>query len=125
VCALALTPGGGDNGFLTALEVFGMRVRADIVVLSACESGAGRVARGEGTLGLVRAFLVAGSPRVLVSLWRVDDVATSDLMVRFYAALAEGKAPSAALREAQAAMREAGHPPEHWAPWVLWGVPGA
>ena len=74
--ALALTPSDADDGFLTAVEVVAMPVPADIVVLSACETGTGKVRRGEGLSGLMRAFLAAGSPRVVCSLWKVDDEAT-------------------------------------------------
>ena len=123
--SLALTPGEGEDGFLTVLDVLRLQVPADLVVLSACETGRGEVVRGEGILGLTRAFMVAGSPRVLVSLWKVDDQATRALMTRFYAAWKTGKPATAALAEAQASLRsqaEWAHP-RFWAGWILWGLP--
>jgi CHAT domain-containing protein len=123
--ALALTPSPSDDGYLTALEVFSLRIPADLVVLSACESARGTVVRGEGLSGLVRAFMVAGSPRVLASLWKVGDEATAEFMRRFYASWLAGQGAAAALRSAQADLRA--HPrwgaPRHWAAWVLWGLP--
>ena len=74
--SLALTPADEDDGFLTALEVFRMKCPADLVVLSACETGKGKIVGGEGIVGLTRAFMYAGSPRVICSLWKVDDEAT-------------------------------------------------
>ena len=82
--ALALTRTEGDDGFLTGREILQLDLRADLAVLSACESGTGKVVRGEGILGLTRAFMYAGSPRVLCSLWMVDDDATAALMVEFH-----------------------------------------
>ena len=129
--SLALTQGlETDDGYLTALEVFRMRVPAELVVLSACETGAGRVFQGEGLVGLTRAFMFAGSPRVIVSLWRVDDEATRDLMVKFYELwLGTGGKPALgaaeALRQAQDSIRaqERWAHPYYWAAWVLWGLP--
>jgi CHAT domain-containing protein len=122
---LALTAGDKDDGDLTVLEIFRMRFPADLVVLSACETGRGRVVRGEGIMGLTRAFMFAGAPRVLVSLWKVEDRATRALMERFYERWNGGASPAAALREAQAFV--AGHErwrhPKYWAAWVLWGLP--
>jgi CHAT domain-containing protein len=123
--SLALTAADDDDGFLTALDVFRLRMPADLVVLSACETGKGKVFRAEGIVGLTRAFMVAGAPRVLVSLWRVDDAATRALMARFHAAWNAGKPAAAALREAQAHVRskEEWKHPRFWAAWVLWGLP--
>jgi CHAT domain-containing protein len=122
---LALTPGPGDDGFVTLLDDFRMKVPADIVVLSACVTGRGSVLEGEGMVGLMWSFHFAGSPRVLASLWDVDDEATKELMVRFYGAWKEGKGAAAALREAQASVRclERWRHPRYWAAWVLWGLP--
>jgi CHAT domain-containing protein len=112
------------------LEAFRATFPADLVVLSACETGRGKVAKGEGPVGLVRSFLVAGAPRVVCSLWRVDSDATYALMVKFYA-LWNPKSGSPALgaaealRQAQAFVRA--QPkwkhPYYWAAWVLWGLP--
>ncbi len=127
--SLALTADGENDGFLTALDVFRIPIRADLATLSACETGKGRVVRGEGIVGLTRAFLFAGSPRVIVSLWKVDDEATQALMVKFYELWNPKKGgglPAAtALRKAQAHVRaqEKWKHPYYWAAWVLWGLP--
>ena len=100
-----------------------------LVVLSACETGRGRVVKGEGIVGLTRAFMMAGAPRVLCSLWKVDDEATKALMVKFYELWnqEEGKGlPAAtALKQAQEFVRshERWKHPFYWAAWVLWGLP--
>lgn len=125
-CSLALTPDAENDGFLTALEVMRLDVRADLAVLSACDTARGRVVAGEGLFGLARAFLIAGTPRVVVSTWKVDDAATRALMERFYARMDAGEAPAAALRGAQHDLRtgdERFRHPRHWAAWVLWGLP--
>jgi CHAT domain-containing protein/tetratricopeptide (TPR) repeat protein len=101
-----------DDGVLTALEVAGLDLRnVDLVVLSACETGLGRVAGGEGVLGLQRAFQLAGAKSVVASLWKVDDRATVALMRVFYHKLwVERKSAAVALREAQLALLR--HPDE-------------
>jgi CHAT domain-containing protein len=108
-------------------ELHRLRVPADLAVLSACETGRGRLLRGEGVLGLVRGFFAAGAPRVVASNWRVDDEATRRLMVAFYRKmLSEGLGAAAALRAAKQELRRAGGPsahPSRWAPFVFWGVP--
>jgi CHAT domain-containing protein len=127
--SLALTPAGEDDGFLTALEVFRMKCPADLVVLSACETGKGKVYKAEGIVGLTRAFMFAGAPRVLVSLWKVDDDATRALMTKFYelwnAKDGKGAGAAAALRGAQEFVRSQAKwkHPRFWAAWVLWGLP--
>ncbi len=123
--ALALTPDAASDGMLTVLEIFRMRIPADLVVLSACMTGRGNVVRGEGLVGLARAFMHAGAPRVLASLWKVDDEATRALMEAFYGRWNAGRPAIAALREAQAHVRSQpkwSHP-HYWAAWVLWGLP--
>jgi CHAT domain-containing protein len=122
---LALTKTDDDDGFLTALEVFRMRIPSDLVVLSACETGRGREVRGEGLVGLTRAFMFAGAPRVVVSLWKVDDQATRALMEKFHAAWKAGTPAATALRDAQTFVRsqEKWKHPAYWAAWVLWGLP--
>jgi len=123
--SLALTPGGGADGFLTTAEVFRMRISADLVVLSACETGRGKVFKTEGIVGFTRAFMLAGAPRVIVSLWKVDDDATRALMTKFYELWRPGKMSTAgALKQAQEFVR--GHKkwkhPYFWAAWQLWGL---
>lgn len=94
------------DGFLRVADVYNMRLSADLVVLSACQTGLGQEVRGEGLMGLTRAFLYAGAPRVIVSLWNVNDEATADLMASFYRGLLrDGRTPAAALRAAQMELR--------------------
>lgn len=123
--SLALTPTGNDDGFLTADDVFRMRISADVVVLSACRTGRGTAVRGEGVIGFVRAFMFAGTPRVVVSLWNGDDGATEALMEKFHGLLKAGRSAASALAEAQASVRaiERWRHPYYWAGWVLWGLP--
>jgi CHAT domain-containing protein len=98
-----------------------------VVVLSACETARGRAVSGEGLLGLVRAFLCAGASRVVASLWKVDDAATGELMVRFHRRWMQGGLPASecldhARRELVRDHPEWGHP-KFWAAWVVWGLP--
>lgn len=111
----------GEDGFLTLGEVTGLRLNADLVVLSACQTGQGRLYNAEGVSSLARAFLYAGSRGVLCSLWQVADQETSDLMVDVYAGLKAGKSAADALRDAQLRMIDAGQPPLYWAPFILIG----
>jgi CHAT domain-containing protein len=119
-----------DLGILTAEAIAGMSLQElELVVLSACETGLGTVAGGEGVFGLQRAFHLAGARSVVASLWTVDDTATRKLMRLFYSNLWEHGTPAAlALRQAQlAVLSEAvgsGDQPCYWAGWVLSGDPG-
>ncbi|MHC5011169.1 MAG: CHAT domain-containing protein [Planctomycetota bacterium] len=129
LCALALTPGEREDGFLTALEVFGMRVNADLVFLSACDTGRGRSMAGDGLMGTTQAFMYAGAPRVIASLWKVPDEATSALVRHFYERWrpddgSPGLSAAEALRAAQAHVQqqEGWEHPRYWAAWVLWGL---
>ncbi len=93
-------------------------------MLSACETGLGKEVRGEGLVGLTRGFMYAGASRVVASLWSVDDVATAELMSRFYQAMEQqGMRPAAALRQAQVAMlkQERWSNPYYWAGFVIQG----
>lgn len=129
LCALALTPNKEDDGFLTSLELLQMRIPTDLAVLSACETGRGQVSTGEGLLGLARSFIHAGAPRVVASLWKVDDEATKAFMVKFYELWnpkdGKGIPPAEALKQAQAHVRsqEKWKHPYYWGAWVLWGLP--
>jgi CHAT domain-containing protein len=97
---------GDEDGILTALEASGLDLEGtELVVLSACETGVGKVTNGEGVYGLRRALVVAGAESLVMSLWQVDDEATRDLMVGYYAKLAAGHARSTALREEQLELR--------------------
>ena len=111
----------GEDGLLRVDEVTGLRLNADLAVLSACQTGQGQVFRSEGVSGLARAFLFAGCRGVVCSLWRVDDEATSELMAGFYAGLKAGLPAADALRRVQWEMIRAGRPPSQWAPFVLIG----
>ncbi|MFP5286390.1 MAG: CHAT domain-containing protein, partial [Thermoanaerobaculia bacterium] len=112
------------ESFLRAHEIYRLRLPADLVVLSACETALGREVRGEGLVGLTQAFFHAGARRVLVSLWPVDDEATAELMRRFYQGLFQGGLPPAeALRQAQDSLRREPRwsPPSYWAGFILQG----
>ncbi len=95
----------GEDGLLQAWEVAQMNLQADLVTLSACETGRGRWLRGEGIVGLARAFRIAGARSLVVSLWDVDDAATAELMRLFYERLVEGEPACTALRGAKLAFR--------------------
>jgi CHAT domain-containing protein len=110
-----------EDGFLQLDEVTNLKLNADLVVLSACRSGQGRLYNGEGVRGLARAFLYAGSKGVLCSLWSVDDRATADFMVDVYGHLKGGSTAPDALREAQLKMIRAGKAPLYWAPFIVIG----
>jgi CHAT domain-containing protein len=122
-------PGGAaTDGVISARELLSMSLDADLVVLSACKTAAGREIGGEGVVGLTRAAMLAGTPSVVSTLWAVDDVSTKELMVRFYADLALGLDKSEALRHAQVSVRDdPSHPewrdPRVWAAFQLWGAP--
>ncbi len=117
--------GSGEDGLLQVYEIFNLRMNAEMVVLSACETGLGKEVRGEGLVGLTRAFLYTGASSVVVSLWKVADRSTADLMVRFYRHLREGRSKAEALRQARLEMIQEGSfaHPYHWAPFVLIGRP--
>jgi len=112
------------DGFLRVNDIYNARLNADLAVLSACQTGLGKEVRGEGTMGLTRAFLYAGVPRVIVSLWNVNDRATAGLMATLYERmLRHGKSPTAALREAQNELRKQKQwqAPYYWAAFVQHG----
>ncbi len=114
---------GPNRARLSAAEIARSRLDARLAVLAACASASGRVLSGEGVLGLASAFLSAGSPAVIATLWPVDDASTAALMERFYAGLAEGRSAAAALAAAQAALAadpRTAHP-FFWAGVVLIG----
>src|SRR5262249_51215375 len=106
VLSLVDESGKPRDGFLRMHEIFNLRLQADLVVLSACSTALGKELRGEGLLGLTRSFMYAGAPRVIVSLWSLNDNSTAELMVKFYRRLlgSEHMSPGAALRAAQLEM---------------------
>jgi len=106
------------DGPLRLLDIYGLRLDADLVVLSACETGV-RQARGGDLVGLCRGFLTAGARHLVVSLWRVDDAATAELMAGFYGNLAQGMKVAASLRAAQLALLTQQPHPYYWAPFVV------
>jgi CHAT domain-containing protein len=123
---LSLVGNKTNDGFVRTDEVFNLRLGSPLVMLSACETGLGREKRGEGVMGLTRAFMYAGAPTVGVSLWSVADKSTADLMTDFYKRLlttGEGTTSSSALRGAQLAMISGKRysAPFYWAPFVLVG----
>jgi len=116
--------GNSQNGFLRLHDVFNLNLPAELVVLSACQTGLGQEVKGEGIVGLTRGFMYAGSPRVLVSLWHVSDAATAEMMSRFYRLmLQEGLSATAALRAAQLEMQQdtQWNAPYYWAAFTLQG----
>ena len=116
--------GGSRNGFLDLEDIYNLSLPADLVVLSACETGLGKEISGEGLVGLTRGFMYAGASRVVASLWQVDDAATAELMGTFYKAmLVDGLRPAAALRQAQIELmkQKRWHDPYYWAAFTLQG----
>ena len=112
------------DGLLRMHELYDVRLPAELVVLSACQTALGREMAGEGLVGLTRGFMYAGAQRVVATLWQVDDAATAAFMTRFYRHMLQGRqSPSAALRAAQQEM--AAQPrfasPYYWAGFVLHG----
>jgi CHAT domain-containing protein/Flp pilus assembly protein TadD len=116
--------GKRQDGFLRLNEIYNLDLHADLVVLSACQTALGKEARGEGLIGLTRGFMYAGAPRVVASLWRINDRSTAELMRFFYEGMFEQKlSPSAALREAQIKMWQSKEWrfPHYWAAFVIHG----
>jgi CHAT domain-containing protein len=124
--ALAIDPASKEDGVLQADEVMRLQVDADLVTLSGCQTGLGRMIPGEGVMGLARAFLYAGSRSVAASLWNVNDSGSVDLMEQFYRGLVRGLPRDAALEGAERALIHSAdprlHDPYYWAPFVLIGT---
>ncbi len=124
VLSLVDAQGKAQNGFLRLNEIYNLNLPVEMVVLSACETGLGKKIKGEGLVGLTRGFMYAGAPRVVASLWSVDDFATKELMQIFYQKmLRENLSPAAALRAAQNEIRsrQQWRSPVYWAGFVLQG----
>jgi len=113
------------DGYLRLEDIFNLNLpKTELVVLSACDTGRGKNVQGEGLVGITRGFMYAGVPRLVVSLWDVDDEATSILMTKFYQGiLQQGLTPAQALRQAQQEMRKDPKyaAPYYWAAFVLEG----
>lgn len=114
---------GKEDGILYAEEIYGLRMQNELVVLSACETGRGELVAGEGIIGLSRAFQYAGVESLVVSLWKVEDRSTAQLMISFYDLLQNGTAPYLALREAKKKLISSGQyaHPVYWAPFIFIG----
>jgi CHAT domain-containing protein len=124
VLSLVDAEGKPQDGFLRALEIYNVKLRAELVVLSACRTALGKDVKGEGLVGLVRGFMYAGAARVVASMWDVRDRATATLMKRFYEGmLKKNLTPAAALRSAQIAMWKdpRWEAPYYWAGFVIEG----
>jgi CHAT domain-containing protein len=116
--------GNAQDGFLTLQDIYNLNLPADLVVLSACETGLGKEISGEGLIGLTRGFMYAGASRVVASLWNVSDVATARLMAEFYRAMEkDGLPPAAAMRAAQIKMLQQKRwaSPYYWAAFQIQG----
>lgn len=116
--------GQPQDGFLQLNEIYNLNLQADLVVLSACQTGLGKEIKGEGLIGLTRGFMYAGATRVVASLWKVDDAATAQFMSYFYQEMfTNQKKPAAALRAAQLKMSKhrAWKSPFYWAGFIIQG----
>jgi CHAT domain-containing protein len=122
---LSRTPDSSEDGILQVGEIVRLKMNADLVTLSACNTGLGKLVNGEGVLGLTRAFFYAGAKNVAVSLWNVNDSATASLMGSFYRNLEHGLPQSEALRQAKLELLHASQPlwrnPYFWAAFVIDG----
>lgn len=124
VLSLVDEKGQPQNGFLRLYDLYNLKLSADLVVLSACQTALGKEIRGEGLVGLTRGFMYAGSPRVIASLWQIDDRASAEFMKRFYGAMLGQKLrPAAALRAAQVSMSQdpRWRQPHYWAAFTIQG----
>lgn len=112
-----------DDGLLLTQEVYNLHLPARLVVLSACETGLGQYVKGEGVIGLTRAFLYAGAHAMIVTLWKVEDQSTSELMTDFYTrGILARRPPDVALRNAKLSMIKKDVHPYYWSPFILIGA---
>jgi hypothetical protein len=118
-------PAEAEDGLLTAEDVTGMDLlNTDLVILSACNTGLGEIRTGEGVFGLRRAFVLAGAKTLIMSLWRVPDKETMELMEDFYRRVLAGQGRAQALREAQLALKAKYPEPFYWGAFICQGDPG-
>jgi CHAT domain-containing protein len=120
--ALLLAAEGKDDGRLKVEEIFSLDLKTTMVVLSACETGLGKLSSGDEIVGLTRAFIYAGTPSIVTTLWKVNDRASYELMREFYQHLKTAK-KSEALRQAQLKVMEQFPEPFYWAAYELTGEP--
>ncbi len=118
--AIALAPSGNDNGLLTASEIFDLKLNAELVVLSACDTGRGDI-KGDGVVGLSRSLISAGVSSIIVSLWSVPDAPTSSLMTEFYRQIKQNPDKATALRNAMLTTMKQHPNPKDWAAFTLIG----
>jgi CHAT domain-containing protein len=124
VLSLVDKQGHEQDGFLRLYEIYNLKLNAELVVLSACQTALGKEIKGEGLVGLTRGFMYAGAPRVVASLWRIDDRATAELMKRFYEGMLRDRLrPPAALRAAKVSMwkDQRWSKPQYWAAFTIQG----
>lgn len=118
--AIALAPSNQDDGFLTSGEILDMKLNAELVVLSACDTGSGKIT-GDGVIGLSRSLITAGVPSIIVSLWSVNDNSTAFLMNEFYRNLQQNPDKAVALRQAILTTKKQYFNPLDWAAFTLIG----
>ncbi len=124
VFSLVDQQGKPQDGFLQLQDIYNLNLPVELVVLSACETGLGKDIQGEGPVGLTRGFMYAGASRVIASLWKINDAATSELMEYFYESMErKGMRPAAALRYAQVQMwkQKLWRSPYYWAAFQIQG----
>lgn len=122
VLSLVNQQGQPQNGLLMTPDIFNLNLPAELIVLSGCQTGQGKEIKGEGLVGLTRGLMYAGASRVIVSLWKVNDQSTAELMSRFYQKMLQEKLPpAAALRAAQISMWQEKSEPDSWAAFILQG----
>jgi CHAT domain-containing protein len=109
------------NGYVTVRDVCSQKLKAELVTLSACETGLSKIFAGDEILGLARGFLSAGAKSLVLSLWTVNDEATTRLMESFYVNLQRGETAAASLRSAQKEFIERGEHPYYWSPFFAIG----
>jgi CHAT domain-containing protein len=120
--AIALAPSGNDSGLLTSSEILDLKLNAELVVLSACDTGRGRIT-GDGVIGLSRSLITAGVPSVIVSLWSVPDAPTASLMTEFYSQMQQNPDKAQSLRSAMLTTMKQHPNPRDWAGFTLIGEP--
>jgi CHAT domain-containing protein len=124
ILSLFKKDGSPEDGYLRLRDIYSLKLAADVVVLSACDTALGENIKGEGIVGLTRGFMYAGAPRVVATLWRVDDEVTSFFMKQFYKGiLQEHESPVASLRAAQLELRKQARwrSPYYWGAFVIEG----